>query len=148
MPTLDDWLRSRWLTAHVPSRHELVSLFAIVDRDLADSAIQGLSLDTQLGLLYNVGLKLADIALRLNGFRATRENAHYRIIQSLPHTLGAMWAESTLFLDHVRTLRHRGDYESVGVATQDVVHELREELARLEPAVRSAFEEDALQGRV
>ena len=137
MTTLDDWLRSRWLTAHVPSPSEFENLLGIAERDLADSMVAGISLDTQLGLLYNAALKLADIALRLRGFRATRENAHYRIVNSLPHTLGERWAESAEFLDLVRTLRHRGDYESVGVATEEVVAELRTELGRLAPAVRS-----------
>ena len=137
MTTLDDWLRSRWLTAHVPSPSEFENLLAIVERDLADSMVEGISLDTQLGLLYNAALKLADIALRLRGFRATRESAHYRIVNSLPHTLGERWAESAEFLDLVRTLRHRGDYEAVGLATEEIIAELREELGRLGPAVRS-----------
>ena len=137
MSTLDDWLRSRWLTAHVPSPSEFENLLAIAERDLADSLVAGVSLDAQLGLLYNAALKLADIALRLRGFRAARENAHYRIINSLPHTLGERWAESAEFLDLVRTLRHRGDYEAVGLATEEIIAELREELGRLGPAVRS-----------
>lgn len=81
------------------------------------------------------GCKLADVALRLRGYRAHRDNAHYRTIASLPMTLGPDWAESAGFIDHIRVLRHRSDYESVGVASSDEVTEIRLEVERLRPAV-------------
>ena len=75
MTSLARWQENRWIVAHAVSQRELADLRAIVDRELRDSAIEGLSLDAQLGMLYNAALKLADIALRQTGYRAARERS-------------------------------------------------------------------------
>jgi len=135
MTSLEAWADNGWLRRHEATRVEIDNLLAIVDREIQDACVPGLSLDAQLGMLYNAALKLADIALRLRGYRADRENAHYRTITSLPLTLGADWEESARFINHVRTLRHRGDYESVGIATADEVRDIQVEIRRLRPRV-------------
>ena len=44
--TLKDWLESRWLTAHQVSPEEIADLLAVVDRDLVDAAVDGLSAES------------------------------------------------------------------------------------------------------
>jgi len=41
--SLKDWERNGWLTAHSASANEIRDLLSVVDRDLADSAADGLS---------------------------------------------------------------------------------------------------------
>jgi hypothetical protein len=113
----------------------LADLRAIVDRELRDSAIEGLSLDAQLGMLYNAALKLADIALRQAGYRSGRERAHERTIGSLVLTLGEDWRPTMRLFDSIRLVRNRGDYESIGLATIGEVTELRAEVLRLLPII-------------
>ena len=134
--TLDSWVRNGWLRAHTPSDQEMRNLFAIVDRERGDAAITSISLDAQLGMLYNAALRLADIALRHCGYRAGHERQHYRVITSLPLTLGNEWKETTRFLERIQKLRHRADYESVGLATKTQVDELGEVVEKLQTAVR------------
>ncbi len=133
--TLDDWLRNGWLRAHTPSEQEMRNLFAIVDRERADAATKSISLDARLGMLYNAALRLADIALRHCGYRADHERQHYRVITSLPLTLGSDWKETTRFLERIQKLRHRADYESVGLATKTQVDELGKVVEKLQTAV-------------
>lgn len=135
MTSLETWTDNGWLQRHDAAEDEIANLLAIVDREIQDADVPGLSLDAQLGMLYNAALKLADVALRLRGYRAHRDNAHYRTIASLPMTLGPDWVDSAGFIDHIRVLRHRSDYESVGVASPDEVTEIRLEVERLRPAV-------------
>ena len=48
--TLDDWLSNRWLTRHSTAPQEIADLLAVVDRDLDDCRVPGLSPDARLSL--------------------------------------------------------------------------------------------------
>jgi hypothetical protein len=76
--SLPDWLANRWLVQHESSREEVEDLLAVVDRDLTDAAIEGLSPDWRLGIVYNAALQLATLALAVEGYRPGRERAHER----------------------------------------------------------------------
>lgn len=49
--------------------------------------------------------------------------------------MGDEWTRETRFLVEIQKLRHRADYESVGVATEIQVTELREIVERLHQAI-------------
>jgi hypothetical protein len=76
--SLSDWLASRWLVVHESSPEEIRDLLEVVDRDLADAALEGLSPDWRLGIAYNAALQLATLALAAEGFRPARDRAHER----------------------------------------------------------------------
>lgn len=86
--SLQDWLRSGWLTEHKTSREEIADLLLVVDRDIASSQTAGLIADWRLNIAYNAVLQLAVAALAAAGFRASRESHHYRVLQSLAYTVG------------------------------------------------------------
>ena len=44
--TLKDWAEKRWLTAHQVSPEEIADLLAVVDRNLVDAAVDGLSAES------------------------------------------------------------------------------------------------------
>lgn len=134
--TLDDWLSHGWLRQHTTSPQEIRNLFRIVDRDVKDARSPSISLDAKLDMLYNAALRLADIALRQHGYRAAQERHHYRVITSIPFTLGDEWKEAAVFLQAIQKLRHRANYESVGVASEAEVDELREAVKDLRVAVK------------
>jgi hypothetical protein len=52
---LADWLASRWIVAHEPSRDEIADLFGVVDRDLKDAAVPRLSADARAYLPHQSG---------------------------------------------------------------------------------------------
>ena len=56
--SLPDWERNGWLTKHLTSQNEIRDLLQVVERDLADSAAEGLSADWRMNIAYNerVGL--------------------------------------------------------------------------------------------
>jgi hypothetical protein len=60
--SLADWLANGWIVAHEPTREEILDLFAVIDRDLADAAIPRLSADARLNIGYNGALQLATVA--------------------------------------------------------------------------------------
>ena len=57
---------------------------------------------------------------------------------SLPLTLGSQWSDAAEFLDAMRILRNKADYESVGFATRQQLAELQDLVVRLQEAVQAA----------
>ena len=48
--SLSDWERNGWIVKHRTSRHEIRDLLQVVERDLADSAAEGLSADWRMNI--------------------------------------------------------------------------------------------------
>jgi hypothetical protein len=86
--SLQHWERNGWLQRHKTSPNEIRDLLGVVERDLADSATEGLSADWRIKIAYNAALQAATAALAATGYRASRDQHHYRVIQSLRETLG------------------------------------------------------------
>ena len=61
--SLQDWERNGWLQRHKTSPNEIRDLLAVVERDLADSATEGLSSDWRMNIAYNAALQAATAAL-------------------------------------------------------------------------------------
>ena len=88
----------------------------MVERDLADSAAEGLSADWRMNIVYNAALQAATAALAAAGSRASRDQHHYRVIQSLRETIGADNALVNTF-DTFRKKRNVAGYERVGLVS-------------------------------
>jgi hypothetical protein len=84
--SLQSWLQNSWLVQHTTSPEEIANLLAISDRDLAACQVKQLPADWRFTIAYNAGLQAATAALAAAGYRATRDNHHYRVIQSLEFT--------------------------------------------------------------
>ena len=114
--SLSDWERNGWVVKHRTSRHEIRDLLQVVERDLADSAAEGLSADWRMNIAYNAALQAATAALAAAGYRPSRDAHHYRVIQSLRETLGADAAVVATF-DAFRKKRNISGYERIGLVS-------------------------------
>jgi len=123
--SLAGWRRNSWLVAHEPSAGETAALLAIVERDLANATVAGLSLDWKLGIAYNAALQAATAALAATGHRAAREQHHYRTIQSLAFSIGWPAARIARF-DRFRKKRNIGGYEAAGAVSVTEAREMHE----------------------
>lgn len=122
--SLPDWERNGWLTAHRTSREEIRDLLDVVERDLTDSAAEGLSADWRMNIAYNAALQAARAALAAAGYRASRDLHHYRIIQSLRETIGAD-AKLVNTFDAFRKKRNVTGYERVGLVSDTDADSMR-----------------------
>ena len=133
---LRSWLRNGWLVEHETSPQEIADLLAVVDRDLADCHISGLSPDWRLGIAYNAALQAATAALAACGYRAAREMHHYRVIHSLELTIAA----SSSVVDQLEAFRKKrniGGYERAGqISDQEA-----SEMIALASALRASVKE-------
>ncbi len=121
--SLRDWQKSSWLVEHKSSPEEIAALLAIVERDLANAKVAGLADDWRLSIGYNAALQAATAALAASGFRAAREQHHYRTIQSLTLTVGWPVAKVEHF-DRFRKKRNMIGYETAGVASEQEAREM------------------------
>lgn len=123
--SLQDWLNNGWLIKHRTSPQEIANLLAIADRDLTDCQASGLSTDWQMNIAYNAVLQASIAALAASGYRAARVSHHYRVIQSLAHTIGADTKLIAQF-DQFRKKRNIGGYERAGLVSEQEAHEMLE----------------------
>lgn len=132
--TLKDWLNNGWLVRHKTSRQEISDLFAIADRDVSTAQLENLPVDWRMSIAYNAALQSATAALAASGYRAQRTAQHYRVIQSLEHTIG-LAAEVVDQIDAFRK-RNISSYDRPGTVSEKEAGEMLE-LARY---VRQAVE--------
>jgi len=139
--SLRQWLANGWLIQHQPSPEETASLFEVVDRDLRDAGTEGLSADWRFAIAYNAALQAAAAALAAAGYRAARESHHYRVIQSLTHTIAADAGLIAQF-DRFRKKRNVGGYERAGIVSDQEVEEMISLARRIRREVRSWIERE------
>jgi hypothetical protein len=78
-----------------------------------------------MNIAYNAALQAANMALAAAGYRAARDQHHFRIIQSLRETIGAS-AELVNTFDAFRKKRNITGYERVGAVSDADATEMRE----------------------
>lgn len=113
------------------SAEEIRALLRIAERDLAQADVRDLLPDGRYVFLYNAGLQLATLVLRLEGLRAG-EVAHHRETLRLargfvPTGIAALIDE----LDHARRKRNALTYDDTGRVNEGEVAALRETVKEL-----------------
>ena len=148
--SLKDWLRNGWLIEHQTSPREIADLLGLADRDLADCRTSGLSPDWQFNIAYNAALQSAAAALAAAGYRAERASHHYRVIQSLAHTIGAD-TNLTAQFDQFRKKRNIGGYERSGMVSDQEAKEMLDLAEKLRQDVEDWIREkhpELLKGEI
>jgi hypothetical protein len=123
--SLQSWLQNSWLVRHTTSADEIANLLRISDRDLAACKAKGLPADWKLAIGYNAGLQAAAAALAAAGYRAARDNHHYRVIQSLEFTIAASRKQIDTF-DGFRKKRNVSSYDLSGMVSEKEAGEMFE----------------------
>jgi hypothetical protein len=95
----------------------------ISDRDLAACKAKGLPADWRLAIAYNAALQAATAALAAAGYRASRDNHHYRVIQSLEFTIARGRKQVDTF-DGFRKKRNVSSYDLSGTVSEKEADEM------------------------
>lgn len=133
---MGDWLKNGWLVEHQTSAQEIADLMAAVERDLADCRAPGLSADWRLSIAYSAALRSATAALAAEGYRASRDQYHFRVINSLAFTIEAE-EKLIALLDRFRKKRNIGLYDRAGVASEQEAQTMMELAQRLRDEVEA-----------
>jgi hypothetical protein len=121
--SLQSWLQNSWLVQHTTSPEEITNLLAISDRDLAACQVKQLPADWRFAIAYNAGLQAATAALAAAGYRAARDNHHYRVIQSLEFTT-APGTKLIATFDGFRKKRNVSSYDVAGSVSDKEADEM------------------------
>jgi hypothetical protein len=141
MSNLRRYLDNGRLKRQPTSRSEIESLFKVVDRDLSDAAVTGISADRRFATAYNAALQLATIVLRAQGYRTSGTGHHWTTFAVLPDALGSASRSTADYLDACRARRNTVDYDGIGIATEHDVLELLDEAQGLRRMVETWLEE-------
>ena len=125
--SLSDWERNDWLKAHKTSRQEIDGLLSIVEREIKDAQVAGISSDGRFTHAYRAALTLATILLYKSGYAPARgQSHHYRTIAALPQILGDGAQDDTHYLEQCRVKPNAAEYDSADEATETEASELVE----------------------
>jgi hypothetical protein len=112
--SLEKWAEYGWLKPEPSSRNEIRSLLAIVDRDLKDANLAGLSEDRRFEAAFSAARTSANIALRASGYRtAIQPGHHIKTIESLELTIRAD-AKLVQRMKMLSKKRNATSYDSAG----------------------------------
>ena len=117
--TWQNLLAARRAKRHKTSRQELDGLRAIVERDLKDAAVAGLSEDRRFATAYNAVLQLATMAIACAGYRVTtRQGHHENTFAALELALGKPAAKLAKYFNTGRKKRNTVDYNLAHIVTE------------------------------
>ncbi|MEX1026529.1 MAG: hypothetical protein WD049_00765 [Candidatus Paceibacterota bacterium] len=117
--SLDEWRRSHWLKESTPTLAEITQLFAVVDREISDASVSGLSVDGQFMHAYDAALNLCTIALRSSGYAVMKGQGHHKkTIEALPLCLGKDYTEISDLIEIASRKRGHAMYDRTGVVEE------------------------------
>src|SRR5262249_4448086 len=128
------------LTAHRVQRHrtnrqELDGLRAVLERDLSDTRVPGLSTDRQFATAYNAVLQLARMAIACAGYRVVGQGHHRTTFEALELAMGRSIAPLASYFETCRRKRNMLDYDMANVVTETELGELLEKAGQFRQLV-------------
>ena len=131
--SLENWLLIGHLIKHQATVAEVRNLLGVVDRELADAGVAGLSDDGRFSHAYDAALLLCKLALHAEGFEVQkRAPGHHSLwINSLEFTLGEAHKPTLIHLSKSSKLRHLTLYDQAGVVEKQDADDLLEAAKQL-----------------
>ena len=129
--SLSEWHKIGWLRERPPDRAEIAGKLKVVERDLRFSGDASADPDWRFVAAFNAAFQAATVALLAEGYDLPKGVAsHQRVIDTLPFTVQAD-SELVDALQAFRAKRGGTVYESVGIASETEITELRDLAADL-----------------
>ena len=118
--SLDQWHRNSWIKEWMTNASEIADLLAVVDREIADASVSGLSMDGRYMHAYDAALNLCAIALKASGFTVPKGAGHHkRTIESLPLILGTRFQATSDEIELASRLRGQAMYDRAEVVREE-----------------------------
>ena len=138
--TWQELLKAKRVQRHKTSKHELDGLRAVVERDLKDASLAGLSEDRRFATAYNCVLQLAKMAIACAGYRVTARRGHHEnTFVALGLAVGPPVAKLVQYFDACRRKRNLVDYHLAHVVTETELDELLENAAEFRTMIEDCI---------
>ena len=132
---LESWRIEGRLRPHETTREEIQDLLGVVERDLLDAAVPGLSSDRRFLIAYDAALTLSTIPLYCAGYETYGKGHHWLTFRALPDVMGLEFTELSDYFDLCRTKRNVGTYDRGGRISATEVEELLTEIGSFQESV-------------
>lgn len=128
--TLRELLQEGKIVPHRTSKQEISDLFGIMERDLHDASIKGISADRRFITAYNVALQGTTVLLHLQGYRTRAEAHHYFTFLAGREILGPKHHAMMDYFNTCRSKRNVSDYDRAGMISDKEAEALLKETAK------------------
>lgn len=111
---------------HATSAQEVANLRRLIERDLHDAVLPGLSPDRAFATAYNSVLQLSKLTIACAGYRisSTKAGHHQTTFEAVRLVLGARSHKLTDYFETCRRKRNFIDYDFANVASETQAKEL------------------------
>jgi uncharacterized protein (UPF0332 family) len=130
-------LREGRIQSHRTNPAEIASLFAVVERDLADAAIAALSADRRFVTAYNAVLQTATAMMYAEGYRTAGSGHHRTSFEFLKAISESEFGDWAGYFDDCRRKRNQADYVGVGYISDTEAEYLWEEARKFADIART-----------
>jgi hypothetical protein len=127
---------------HRTSKRELSDLRAVIERDLRDSSVSGLSLDSKFTLAYNAALMICKMAIACAGYRVTSGGHHRTMFEVVDFALGANATMYASYFNVCRRKRNKLVYDVAKVTSRSEAREMREKAIEFRDIVEKWIKEN------
>ena len=122
--TWQQLLGANRVRAHRTSKQELDDLRGVIDRDLHDAGISGLSADRSFATAYNAALQTAKMAIACAGYRVVGQGHHQLSFEAAQLAVGPTVSAFGAYFDLCRRRRNMLDYDVANVVSDTEAAEL------------------------
>lgn len=126
MITWKELLSNKDVKKHSTSKQEVANLLAVVERDLKDAALKGLSADRRFATAYNAALQLCKISIGCAGYLVSASAHHQKSFEYAEIAVGKKVNKLIAYFEYCRRKRNTLDYDKAGVVTKEEADELLE----------------------
>jgi hypothetical protein len=122
--TWQQLLSANRVRAHQTSKQELDGLRAVIERDLHDAGLDGLSADRSFATSYNAALQTAKVAIACAGYRVGGQGHHQVSFEAAEIAVGASVSALVAYFEICRRKRNTLDYDVANVVSDTEAEEL------------------------
>ena len=122
--SLKELLAAGRLRPHKTGSQEIEKLFAVVDRDMKDARVAGLSADRRFTIAYNAVLQTSRALLAARGYRTSGQGHHAAAFLALRSLLPKEHRPLLDYFDDCRSKRNLAEYTGSGVTSEQEAADL------------------------
>ncbi len=122
---LTEWIKAGELQKVEVTESTLKDILRLVERDLKDAQLDGLSEDRRFATAYGAVLNLASYIIRTQGYRVVGKVGHHKITFDVAAiVLGKKSHDLIDYFDLCRRKRNKVDYDAADIVSETEVKEL------------------------
>lgn len=125
--SLEDWFRAAKIVKHKTSKEELEAIFGVIERDLKDASLKGLSSDQKYIQSYQAAFGAALALLYHKGYKPVKSGHHTVTWQCIREILDPQYHAMILLFENAAKKRNKMSYDMSGIASQKEADEIFKE---------------------